>query len=325
MTDVRNLIIIGGGPAGYTAALYAARANLQPLTIEGFGAGGQLMITSDVENYPGFPEGIMGPELMASFRAQAERFGTEFLTDDVTRVDFSERPFKVYVGDDEYRAHAVIVATGATARKLGLETEEALQGRGVSYCAVCDGAFFKQRRVIVVGGGDSAFEEASFLSKFASEVVLVHRRNEFRASKIMQDYARAKDNISYLTPFAVEEVLGENNAMTGVKLRNLATGEEQVEEAQGLFVAIGHDPNTSLFLDWLDHDAAGYLEVESGSTRSNIDGVFVAGDVADHVYRQAITAAGSGCAAALDAERFLAHGGQASDERTSSSVGHATA
>jgi len=325
MTDVRNLIIIGGGPAGYTAALYAARGNLQPLVIEGFGAGGQLMITSDVENYPGFPEGIMGPALMANFRAQAERFGAEFLTDDVTRVDFSERPFKVYVDDEEYRAHAVIVATGATARQLGLDTEQALQGRGVSYCAVCDGAFFKERRVIVIGGGDSAFEEASFLSKFASEVVLVHRRNEFRASKIMQDYARAKDNVSFLTPYAVEEVLGENNAMTGVKLRNLATGEERIEEAQGLFVAIGHDPNTALFLDWLDHDTAGYLETENGSTRSNIDGVFVAGDVADHIYRQAITAAGSGCAAALDAERFLAHGGQASGEQASSSVGHAAA
>jgi thioredoxin reductase (NADPH) len=325
MNDVRDLIIIGGGPAGYTAALYAARANLKPLAIEGFGAGGQLMITSDVENYPGFPEGIMGPELMAQFRAQAERFGTEFLTDDVTRVDFSERPFRVYVGDDEYRAHAVIVATGATARQLGLESEVQLQGRGVSYCAVCDGAFFKERRVIVVGGGDSALEEASFLSKFASEVVVVHRRNEFRASKIMQDYARAKDNVSFLTPYAVEEVLGEDNVMTGVRLRNLSTGEERVEQAQGLFVAIGHDPNTALFLDWLDHDDAGYLELAPGSTRSNIDGVFVAGDVADHTYRQAITAAGSGCAAALDAERFLAHGGQAEDESASSSVGHAAA
>jgi thioredoxin reductase (NADPH) len=325
MNDVRDLIIIGGGPAGYTAALYAARANLNPLCIEGFGAGGQLMITSDVENYPGFPQGIMGPELMAHFRAQAERFGTEFLTDDVTRVDFSERPFKVYVGDDEYRANAVIVATGATARQLGLPSEQALQGRGVSYCAVCDGAFFKQQRIIVVGGGDSALEEASFLSKFGSEVVVVHRRNEFRASKIMQEYARAKDNVSFLTPYAVEEVLGENGAMTGVKLRNLSTGEERNEEAQGLFVAIGHDPNTSLFLDWLDHDNAGYLVVENGSTRSNIDGVFVAGDVADHVYRQAITAAGSGCAAALDAERFLAHGGQAEGQQASSSVGHAAA
>jgi thioredoxin reductase (NADPH) len=325
MNDVRDIIIIGGGPAGYTAALYAARANLNPLAIEGFGAGGQLMITSDVENFPGFPEGIMGPELMARFRAQAERFGTEFLTDDVTRVDFSERPFKVYVGDEEHRAHAVIVATGATARQLGLPSEQSLQGRGVSYCAVCDGAFFKQQRVIVVGGGDSALEEASFLSKFASEVVVVHRRSEFRASKIMQDYARAKDNVSFLTPYAVDEVLGQNGAMTGVKLRNLSSGEERVEEAQGLFVAIGHDPNTSLFLDWLDHDVAGYLVVENGSTRSNIDGVFVAGDVADHIYRQAVTAAGSGCAAALDAERFLAHGRGADGAATSSSVGHAAA
>jgi thioredoxin reductase (NADPH) len=325
MNDVRNLIIIGGGPAGYTAALYAARGKLNPLVIEGFGAGGQLMITSDVENYPGFPDGIMGPELMGRFRAQAERFGTEFLTDDVTRVDFSDRPFRVYVGDDEYRAHAVIVATGATARQLGLESEILLQGRGVSYCAVCDAAFFKQRKVVVVGGGDSAMEEASFLAKFATEVVVVHRRNEFRASKIMQDYARAKDNVSFMTPYGVDEVVGEDGAMTAVRLRNLSTDEVVTIKADGLFVAIGHDPNTELFKDWLDHDTAGYLEVEPGTTKSNIDGIFVAGDVADHVYRQAVTAAGSGCAAALDAERFLTHGGQAAADRDSSSVGHAAA
>src|SRR3954467_13645257 len=265
----RNVIIIGGGPAGYTAALYAARANLEPLVIEGFQWGGQLMITSDVENYPGYPDGIMGPEMMGDLRRQAARFGTEFVTDDVTRVDFSERPFRVYVGDDEYRASAVIVATGATARQLGLESEERLQGRGVSYCAVCDAAFFKDRRVVVIGGGDSAFEEASLLAKFATEVVLVHRRNEFRASSIMQDYARAKGNVSFLTPYVVDEVLGEHGSVTAVRLRGAPPGEERAEEAQGRFVAIGHDPNTELFKDWLDHDVAGYLQVQTGSTRTN--------------------------------------------------------
>jgi thioredoxin reductase (NADPH) len=308
MTEVRDLIIIGGGPAGYTAALYASRANLKPLCIEGFGAGGQLMITSDVENFPGFPEGILGPELMMRFREQAERFGTEFVTDDVTAVDFSERPFRVSVADEEYLAKAVIVATGATARKLGLESEVELQGRGVSYCAVCDAAFYPDRKVIVVGGGDSAFEEAGVLAKFAREVVLVHRRDEFRASKIMQSYARAKENVRFLTPYLIEEVLGTGDGkVTGVRLRHVETGEERVEDADGIFVAIGHDPNTGLFLDSLDHDEAGYLVTRPGSTRSNVDGVFVAGDVADHTYRQAVTAAGSGCQAALDAERWLAH------------------
>jgi thioredoxin reductase (NADPH) len=224
-------------------------------------------------------------------------------------VDFSERPFRVWVGDDEYRAQAVIVATGATARQLGLESEVALQGRGVSYCAVCDAAFFPGKRVLVVGGGDSALEEASFLAKFASEVLVVHRRDEFRASKIMQDYARAKDNVTFLTPYVVEEVQGsESGKVTGVRLRNSETGEERLEPADGLFVAIGHDPNTSLFLDHLDHDEAGYLVTQPSSTATNIEGVFAAGDVQDHVYRQAVTAAGSGCEAALDAERWLAHG-----------------
>ena len=307
MTDIRELIVIGGGPAGYTAALYAARANLNPLVIEGFAFGGQLMITSDVENYPGFRDGIMGPELMATMRAQAERFGAEMLSDDVTRVDFSERPFRVYVGDDEYLARAVIVATGATARQLGLETEVALQGRGVSYCAVCDAAFFRGQEVVVVGGGDSALEEASFLAKFATNVTVVHRRDEFRASAIMVDYAKSKDNVEFAFNSVVTEVLGEDGKMTGVRLRDTVTGEERELAAGGLFVAIGHDPTTGLFKDVLDMDEAGYLITRGGSTETNIEGVFAAGDVVDHVYRQAVTAAGMGCMAALDAERWLSH------------------
>jgi thioredoxin reductase (NADPH) len=307
MPDVRELIVIGGGPAGYTAALYAARANLNPLVIEGFAFGGQLMITSDVENYPGFRDGIMGPELMATMRAQAERFGAEMLSDDVTRVDFSSRPFRVYVGDDEYQAKAVIVATGATARQLGLETEVALQGRGVSYCAVCDAAFFKGQDVVVVGGGDSAMEEATFLAKFANHVTLVHRREEFRASPIMIDYAHAKENLEFVTNAVVTEVLGEDGRMTAVRLRDTVTGEERELAAGGLFVAIGHDPTTGLFKDVLEMDSEGYLLTRGGSTETNIEGVFAAGDVVDHVYRQAVTAAGMGCMAALDAERWLSH------------------
>jgi thioredoxin reductase (NADPH) len=307
MTDIRELIVIGGGPAGYTAALYAARANLNPLVIEGFAFGGQLMITSDVENYPGFRDGIMGPELMATMRAQAERFGAEMLSDDVTRVDFSERPFRVYVGDDEYLAKAVIVATGATARQLGLDTEVALQGRGVSYCAVCDAAFFRGQEVVVVGGGDSALEEASFLAKFATNVTVVHRRDEFRASAIMVDYAKSKDNVEFAFNSVVTEVLGEDGKMTGVRLRDTVTGEERELAAGGLFVAIGHDPTTGLFKDVLDMDDAGYLITRGGSTETNVEGVFAAGDVVDHVYRQAVTAAGMGCMAALDAERWLSH------------------
>jgi len=307
MTDnTRELIIIGGGPAGYTAALYAARANLQPLVIEGFAWGGQLMITSDVENYPGYPEGILGPQMMQDFRRQAERFGAEFVTDDVTRVDFSERPFRVCVGETEYRSEAVIVATGASARQLGLESERTLQGKGVSYCAVCDAAFFRDREVVVVGGGDSAMEEAIFLTKFANKVTLIHRRPEFRASPIMIDRARANEKVEFLTPAVVEEVVANNGQTSAVRVRNLDTGELQEISAQGLFVAIGHDPNTKLFLDQLDHDQAGYLVTEPGSTRTNIEGVFAAGDVVDHTYRQAVTAAGSGTMAALDAERWLA-------------------
>jgi thioredoxin reductase (NADPH) len=307
VTDVRDVIIIGGGPAGYTAALYSARANLKPLVIEGFQWGGQLMITSDVENYPGYSDGILGPEMMRDFRAQAERFGTDYLTDDVTRVDLSERPFRVYVGDDEYRAHALIVATGATARQLGLESEQALHGRGVTYCATCDGAFYRDREVVVVGGGDSAMEEALFLTRFASRVTVVHRRDEFRASQIMVDRAREHERISFLTPYVVEEVLGvEVGKLTGLRLRNVETGDLLEHPADGLFVAIGHDPTTGLFLDQLDHDAAGYLITRGKTTETNVPGVFAAGDVQDHIYRQAVTAAGSGCAAALDAERFLA-------------------
>ncbi|MDX6542681.1 MAG: thioredoxin reductase, partial [Gaiellaceae bacterium] len=305
--EIRELIIVGGGPAGYTAALYAARANLRPLGIEGFQWGGQLMITSDVENYPGYADGIMGPEMMQDFRRQAERFGTEFLTDDVTRVDFSEEPYRVWVGDDEYQAEAIIVATGATARKLGLPSEEALQGRGVTYCATCDGAFYREKEVIVFGGGDSAMEEASFLTKFASKVTVVHRRDEFRASQIMIDRARSNPKIEFVMNATVDEVLGvEGGKMTGVRLRNTVTDDTWTIPADGLFVAIGHDPNTALFVDQLEHDDAGYLITQHGSTDTNVPGVFAAGDVQDHTYRQAITAAGSGCMAALDAEKFLA-------------------
>jgi thioredoxin reductase (NADPH) len=307
VNDVRDVIIIGGGPAGYTAALYAARANLSPLLIEGFNWGGQLMITSEVENYPGYEDGIMGPEMMAEFRAQAARFGTEFVTDDVTRVDFSERPFKVFVGDEEHLARTVIVATGATARQLGLESERALHGRGVTYCATCDAAFYRDREVVVVGGGDSAMEEALYLTKFASKVTVVHRRDEFRASQIMIDRVRDHEKIEILTPYVVEDVLGvETGKLTGVRLRNVETGETLDYATDGLFVAIGHDPTTKLFVDALDHDENGYLVTKGKSTETNVPGVFAAGDVQDHVYRQAITAAGSGCAAALDAERFLA-------------------
>jgi thioredoxin reductase (NADPH) len=304
-TEIRKVIIIGGGPAGYTAALYAARANLEPLVIEGFQWGGQLMITSDVENYPGYPEGVLGPEMMAEFRRQAERFGAEFITEDVERVDFSERPFSVFVGDDEYRAESIIVATGATARQLGLASEQRLQGKGVTYCAVCDAAFWRDVPVAVVGGGDSAMEEAIFLTKFASKVMIVHRRDEFRASPIMLDRAEANDKIEFITNAVVDEVLGDPN-MTGLRLRSTTTGETFDLDVKAVFIAIGHDPNTKLFLDWLDHDEAGYLVPKPGSTETNIPGVFAAGDVQDHVYRQAVTAAGSGCMAALDAERFLA-------------------
>ena len=305
MSEVRNVIIIGGGPAGYTAALYSARANLRPLVIEGFNWGGQLMITSDVENYPGYADGVMGPAMMQDFRRQAERFGAEFLTDDVTRVDFSERPFRVYVGNDEFLADSVIVSTGASARQLGLDSELRLQGRGVSYCATCDASFFRDKVVAVVGGGDSALEEATFISRFASKVYLVHRREEFRASSIMIDRARGDKKIEFVLNKAVDEVLGDTK-VTGMRLRDTVTGEMSEIDTDGFFVAIGHDPTTALFLDQLDHEAdSGYLVTRGKSTETNVPGVFAAGDVQDHTYRQAVTAAGSGCAAALDAERFL--------------------
>jgi thioredoxin reductase (NADPH) len=303
--EVREVIVIGGGPAAYTAALYSSRANLNPLAIEGFAWGGQLMITSDVENYPGYPEGVLGPEMMQDLRRQAERFGTEFITDDVTKVDFSERPFRVWVGDEEYRAEAVIVATGANARQLGLESERKLQGRGVSYCAVCDAAFFKDKEIVVVGGGDSAMEEATFLAKFGTKVTVVHRRDSFRASPIMVDRARSHDKIDFLLDSVVDEVLGDES-VEGVAVRNLRTDERTEIPADGFFVAIGHDPNTALFRGQLDMDEGGYIETHGKTTETNVPGVFAAGDVQDHVYRQAVTAAGSGCMAALDAERFLA-------------------
>ena len=304
-SDVREVIVIGGAAAGYTAALYTARANMKPLVFEGVNWGGQLMITSDVENYPGYPAGVLGPEMMQEFRKQAARFGAEFVTDDVTKVEFSERPFRVWVGEDEYRAETVIVATGANARQLGLESERSLQGRGVSYCAVCDAAFFRDREIVVVGGGDSAMEEATFLAKFASKVTVVHRRDVFRASQIMEDRARSNERIEFVLDSVVDAVVGDD-VVTGVVVRNVNTGERTEIPADALFVAIGHDPSSGLFTGQLDMDEAGYLIPKGKSSETNIPGVFAAGDVQDHVYRQAVTAAASGTMAALDAERWLA-------------------
>src|SRR5262245_27785230 len=302
----KDVVIIGSGPAGLTAAIYAARANLSPLVIEGNEAGGQLMITTDVENYPGFEQGIMGPELMEIWKKQAARFGTEFLGSDVTRVDLSKRPFRIEIRDQAIFARTVIIATGASARKLGLPSEKSLWGRGVSYCATCDGFFFKNRELVVVGGGDSAMEEANFLTKFASKVTIVHRRDTFRASKIMVDRARANPKMAFVMDSEVTEVLGvDSGKVTGIKVKNLKTGAASELAADGLFVAVGHTPNTALFKGQLEMDAAGYLTVKTGSTATSVDGVFAAGDVADHVYRQAITAAGTGCMAAIDAERWL--------------------
>ena len=306
MTQVHDVIIIGSGPSGLTAAVYAARANLHPIMFEGIGAGGQLMLTTDVENFPGFPDGILGPELMMKFREQAARFGTEFLTADVDRVDFSSRPFGIWVGETEYRARSVIISTGASARMLGLESEQRLLGHGVSTCATCDGFFFRQKPLAIVGGGDSAIEEALFLTKFATKVTVVHRRDELRASKIMQDRAFANDKISFHWNSAVEEVVGDGKVERLV-LRDTVTGAVSELEVDGVFVAIGHDPTTKLFVGHLDLDEDGYIVTEPDSTRTSVDGVFAAGDVQDHVYKQAITAAGSGCMAAIEAERWLGH------------------
>jgi thioredoxin reductase (NADPH) len=305
--EVRDVIVIGGGPAGYTAGIYAARALLEPLVIEGVTWGGQLMNTSEVENFPGYSEGVLGPQMMNDLRAQAERFGTEFVTDDVVGVDLSQRPFTVETGDGTYRAKVLIVATGAKARELGCPSEIALQGKGISYCAVCDAAFFRGQKVVVVGGGDSAMEDALFLTRFAEKVTIVHRRDEFRAEPIMVERARANEKIELVTSAVVDEVLGvETGHVSGVRLRSTKTDKTWEIEANGIFVAIGHDPNTSLFLDSLEHDEAGYLVTAPRSTATNLTGVFAAGDVQDPTFRQAITAAGSGCMAALEAERLLA-------------------
>ncbi|HXN08298.1 MAG TPA: thioredoxin-disulfide reductase [Candidatus Acidoferrales bacterium] len=300
---VRKLIIIGSGPAGLTAAIYAGRANLSPLLFAGGQYGGQLMLTTDVENYPGFPEGILGPELMEKFRAQAERFDTEILDYDVTRVEFSGSVHRVWVDEHEYRAHAVIVASGASALWLGLESETRLRGRGVSSCATCDGAFFKEKNIVVVGGGDTALEEALFLTKFGKNVTVVHRRDELRASKIMQRRAFDHPKISFIWDSTVDEVLGDGR-VSGVRLRNLKTGERSEKQTDAVFVAIGHKPNTEIFAGQLELDEKGYIRSDDG-VHTAINGVFVAGDVYDFRYRQAVTAAGSGCRAAMEAEHFL--------------------
>ena len=305
MATSEKLVIIGSGPAGYTAAIYAARAALKPLCIEGYASGGLLMLTSEVENFPGFPEGIQGPELMGHFRKQAERFGTRFISKDATKVDFSKRPFRIWVGQEEIHADTVIVTTGAATKWLGLESESRLLGKGVSSCATCDGAFFKGAKIIVVGGGDSAMEEATFLTKFASEVTILHRREEFRASKIMLERAQKNPKIKFLLNVDVEEILGDNS-VTGARVRNAKTGETQVLPCEGFFVAIGHEPNTKFLKDQMHLDEKGYVTLpKRPTTATSVEGVFAAGDVQDVIYRQAITAAASGCSAAMDAERWL--------------------
>ncbi len=309
MSDVENVIIVGSGPAGYTAALYTARANLHPLVIEGFAWGGLLQQTTDVENYPGFPEGILGPEMMGKLRAQAERFGARLLTEQADRVELADEPggmHTVWVGDAPHKTRTVILAMGAEHKKLGIVGEEELSGRGVSYCATCDAAFFKDAQTLIVGGGDSAMEEAIFLSKFASKVTIVHRRNEFRASKIMLERARAQANIDFLTPYTVREfVAGDNSALGHAALVNAETGETRELPASGTFVAIGHEPQSALVRGQIELDENGYVLTAGKSTETNRPGVFAAGDLVDHTYRQAVTAAGSGCQAALDAEWYL--------------------
>jgi thioredoxin reductase (NADPH) len=307
MNKVENVIIVGGGPAGYAAALYTARANLEPLVFEGFQWGGQLQNTTDVENYPGYPEGIMGPEMMTQFRAQAERFGTRFVTDDVDRVELSDGGVqRVFLGDEEHLARTVILAMGAEPRRLGIPGEMELSGCGVSTCGVCDGAFFKGKDVVVIGGGDSAMEDAIFVSKFANELTMVNRRDEFRASKIMQERAREQPNISVKTPFVAEEFVGgDGGNLDHVRLRNAETGETEDFATEGAFVAIGHIPKSEIVADQVETDEDGYILTQAGSTKTNLGGVFAVGDVVDRIYRQAVTAAGTGCMGALDAEWYL--------------------
>jgi len=301
---MKNVVIIGSGCAGLTAAIYAARANLKPLVLDGHEPGGQLSLTTHVENYPGFPDGILGPELIENMRKQAQRFGAEFKAGAVTEVDLTKRPFKITAGKDTYESQSVIVAAGATARLLGLEGEKELIGRGLSTCATCDGYFFRGKPLAVVGGGDSAMEEANFLSRYASRVYLIHRRDQFRASKIMIDRARVNEKVEFVTPYVVEEILSPEKVVTGVRLKHAKTGEKREIELHGIFVAIGHTPNSVAFRGKLETDENGYTIPRHGSL-TNVPGVFVAGDVQDHRYRQAVTAAGSGCMAALDAEKFL--------------------
>lgn len=305
MSDIRNVIIIGSGPAGYTAALYTARANLKPLVIEGAESGGALMTTTDVENFPGFADGIMGPDLMDHMRKQAERFGAELLTDDVTRVELAGDVKTVWVGDQVFKAHSVILATGSAWRPLNVPGEQELLGHGVSSCATCDGFFFKEQNIVVVGGGDSAMEEATFLTKFADTVTIIHRRDEFRASKIMADRALSNPKIKVRWNTVVDEIVGEGK-VSGVRLRDTVTGESSTLDVTGVFIAIGHDPRSQLFAGQVDTDDDGYVLVDAPSTRTSLPGVFAAGDLVDHTYQQAVTAAGTGCAAALDAERYVA-------------------